>query len=319
MPQETINNNNRATMVEIFVNLLSFILLGITATALGTLYFQIINKYFLDPLAGTVAGYGIGQVNSSAVRYAIAALVVGFPLYVWALYFWFKRISVLPDKVESRLSKWLTYIILLAAAGTIIGDLIGVIFNFLQGEFTMRFFLKAITILVIAGLVFGFYYLERKKIQYKKDVKKSWFLMLFIVTAVIVVAGIIVGFFVAGSPAKARLLKFDMDKVNNLQQISNAVNQYAGSQGKLPDNLFVLKQNPTYTYYFSGVTDEQLKNDYQYRVIVKDQYELCSNFNLPAPGQQDISYYYPMGGSWDNHEAGRVCKTLNATLYNKQK
>ena len=39
------------SMAEIFVNFLSFLLLGITATAVGTLYFQIINRDLPSPQA----------------------------------------------------------------------------------------------------------------------------------------------------------------------------------------------------------------------------------------------------------------------------
>ena len=306
-----MNNKIQHSMIEIFVNLLSFILLGIVATALGTLYFQIINKYFVDPLANIA--YSIGQFRTSAIHYSIAALIIGFPLYLWAEIFWFKRFFGKPKKNESRLSKWLTYIILLIAAGTIIGDLITVIFNFLQGELSPRFFLKALTVLVIAGFVFGFYFLERKKIQYKKEVSFVYFKVIVGLAILVVATGIVLGFFAGGTPSQARLQRFDLETTNNLSQIGNAVNIFASSQNNLPNSLSELKNNPTYTSYFYNITDEKMK-EYEYRIVNNTQYELCGIFNL---ANFDFNTE-PLGQIWNRHEAGRVCKTLTATLSNIQ-
>lgn len=306
---------NKASMVEIFMNLLSFFLLGVVATALGILYFQIINKYFVDPLATVV--YSMGQFRSSAIHYSIAALIVGFPLYLWLEIFWFKRFSNNPEKTESRLSKWLTYIILFIASGTIIGDLITTIFNFLQGELSPRFFLKALTILVIAGFVFGFYFLERKKIQYKKDVSSVYFPALASVATLIVITGIVFGFFAAGTPYQARLQRFDLETADNLSQIGIAVNTFASSQNRLPNNLSELKNNPTYAGYFYNIADEKMK-EYEYRAVDKTQYELCGTFNLVSTDSYSVPIEYGGTVNWTIHDAGRVCKTLTATLSNIQ-
>ena len=160
--EELQNSSPTSSIVEIFINFFSFILLGINATALGVIFFQIINKYFPDLLSGTLYGF-MGGFNVSSIHYSIASLIVAFPLYVWTMRFWFKSFEESQGKTESKLSKWLTYLILLVAAGFMVGDLISVIYNYLQGELTLRFFLKALTVFVIAGLVFGFYYFERKK------------------------------------------------------------------------------------------------------------------------------------------------------------
>lgn len=294
-------------MVEIFVNLLSFILLGVVATAVGTLYFQIINKYIIDPL-----GYFNASSIHSSIHYSIAALIVGFPIYFWAEIFWFRRFWNKPEKTESFVSKWLTYIVLLIATGTIIGDLIAVIFNFLQGELSTRFFLKALTILFIAGVGFWFYLLERKKIQYKKEVSSVNFKIIAGLMILIVAVGIIFGFFAAGSPKQARLQRLDMETINNLSQISYAVNFFASSQNRLPKDFSELKNNPTYSSYFYGITEEKMKN-YEYRVVDKTHYELCGAFNLESSGSANQPYYTG-DPNWGSHGSGRVCKTLTTTL-----
>lgn len=287
-------------MIEIFVNLLSFILLGVVATGIGNLYFGIINKYVPDPL---------NFFNAAPIHYAIAALIIAFPIYFWAEIFWFKKFSKNPGKTESKISKWLTYIILLIATGTIIGDLIAVIFNYLQGELSLRFFLKALTILSIAGIGFWFYLLERKKIQYKKQVSSLYFRLIAGLVILVVVIGIIFGFLAAGTPQKARLQRLDLETANNLSQISYAINDFANSQNKLPVTISQLKNNPTYANYFYGITDQKLPG-YEYKIIDKTHYRLCGTFNL---ANSDVNTV-PVGSIWQQHEAGKVCKTLTSNL-----
>ena len=46
---------------------------------------------------------------------------------------------------------------LFVAAGVIIGDLTALVYSFLGGALGMRFGLKALTVAVIAGGIFGYY------------------------------------------------------------------------------------------------------------------------------------------------------------------
>jgi hypothetical protein len=60
-----------------------------------------------------------------------------------------------PEKLESSVRKWLTYIV--------IGDLITFLTYFLRGELTTRFIAKVTTVLVIAGGVFWYYFGSLRK------------------------------------------------------------------------------------------------------------------------------------------------------------
>ena len=313
----------KISMVEIFVNFLSFILLGIVATSLGVLYFQIINRYFPDILAEISYGRNI-RFRVSAVHYSIASLIVGFPLYVWALWFWFKGFKKAHEKAESRLTKWITYIVLLAASVTIIGDLIAAIFSFLQGELSTRFLLKALTILVITGLIFIFYFLERKKIHYKKEVTTAPFRALLGISVVLVIAGIVFGFFAAGTPGQERLRKFDRERVRNLQSIGNGIDRFARDNLRLPDSLDEFKNNTRYNFYVSNTTDPVTKKVYEYRPLSTSldtpnmafdfHYELCGIFALSTIGESYERYPKPEFGSWEEHGQGKVCKTQTITV-----
>ena len=69
----------------------------------------------------------------------------------------------LPEKLESGVRRWLTYIALLLASATVIGDLVTFLSYFLRGDLTTRFVLKVVTVFVIAGGVFWYYLLWLEK------------------------------------------------------------------------------------------------------------------------------------------------------------
>ncbi len=144
--------SKKSTAGEIVVNLFSFVALGFVAVYLGILYYNLIDHFFPDLLA---KGYD-GLASSRAIHYAIAVILVGFPMYWMAVKFWFSRFEKDAGKFESWLTRWLTYLVLLVVAIVVVGDLVAVVFYFLQGEISVRFFLKALVILVISGGFLGF-------------------------------------------------------------------------------------------------------------------------------------------------------------------
>lgn len=290
------------SMAEIFINFLSFLLLGIVSTAAGMIFFQVINKYFSDVL--------FNNFNTSAIHYSIASLIVGLPIYFWAMHFWFKSFSNSPQKIESRLSKWLTYIVLLIAGGMVIGDLIAVIFNFLQGEYNSRFFLKALVIFVIAGLVFGFYFLERKKIQYKKEVSSNLFWLIGGSTGFLAILAVILGFLTGGTPQQTRLKNLDLQRVGDLEQISSCLSNFFYDNGRLPANFNELENNVRYSYCASRILDPETGKNYEYKIISENKYELCAKFSLSATDEPQNSGYF---GLWARHNRGTVCNRQTAT------
>ncbi|MDP2838256.1 MAG: DUF5671 domain-containing protein [Candidatus Moranbacteria bacterium] len=313
---------HKAATVDVVINFFSFILLGIVASALGTLFFQIINISFPDVL--DVAGsFSLGQATSS-IHYAIAALFIGFPLYFFAMRLWFRKFREDEGRTESALSKWLTYLVLLVAAVTIVGDLITVVFTMLQGEVTVRFFLKALTILTIAGAIFGFYYLERRKVQYHADITRSTFQNFGRGVMTLIVTGIVLGFFVGGSPTTERNRALDQARVGHLGGLASCIKQYAQSFGALPVTLGDLRQSSQYNYCASYMRDPETGESYEYRIVTPSrvagagqvgEFELCATFASPSAGVTAASE--PMYGAtslWDEHDAGYNCDTVTAQL-----
>lgn len=312
--------SRKSSTVDVVINFFSFILLGISASALGTLFFEVINISFPDLLDRTYL-YS-GDAATSSIHYAIAALVIAFPLYYFAMRLWFRKFREDEGRTESKLSKWLTYLVLLMTAVTMVGDLITVVFTLLQGEVTVRFFLKALTILVIACWIFGFYYMERRKIQYHIDIPQRIFQILGQGMMGLVVVGVVLGFVVGGSPTTERNRTFDRTRAENLSTLSTCVENYARDLGALPKNLKDLSQSSQYSYCASSMLDPETRAVYEYRVVTLEriegagkvgEFELCATFALPTPSQIGAPDY--MNSTvWGEHSAGHICHTVNAQL-----
>ncbi len=310
----------KSSTVEIALNLFSFILLGTVATALGALFFGIINKYFPDALK--VSYYYRSRSSSSAIHYSIAALLVGFPLYYLVMRLWLRSFIIDKAKMETRLTKWLTYLVLLIASVTIVGDLIAVVYTFLQGEITTRFFLKALTIIMIAGIIFAFYYLERKRVQYRQSISSIVFKSFGMGVSLIVIIGIILGFLASGSPSTERKRGFDKQRERDLSSLSSCVERYAKKYEKLPVTLSELEK--TSYAYCANKKDPETKTPYEYRVIsaskvvgtkVEGEFQLCGNFSLMSENNNKGGLdYYETGSIWKTHVPGRNCHTQKVIL-----
>lgn len=136
-----------------FLYLLSFSTLGTWIWALGSILFTVLNQSLPDSLANN------SYYTSSGYSYAgpLASAIVAFPIYLWMMWLINKDVKSDPDKLESRPRKWLTYVTLFIAAGCMIGDLITLLTYFLLGDVTLRFVLKVLVVLILAGGVFGYY------------------------------------------------------------------------------------------------------------------------------------------------------------------
>ena len=294
-----------SSTLDVVLNLFSFILLGMIATALGVLYFEIINKWFPDPLAYR---NGMGNFSTTGVKYAIASLIVAFPIYILVVRQWFRRFREDAERVESKLTKWLTYLVLLITSVTIVGDLIATIFSFLQGELSPRFVLKALTILVIAGTIFGFYVLERRKIQYGQDIPRRIFQNVGWGMLIVILLGIILGFMASGSPKTERMRGFDAQRAGDLSQLAGCINNFTVERKQLPESLASLETSTNYQYCASRVVDPETGVPYEYRVIEAERkngivteavYELCATFSLLGAKEEmqtTMPYGYSEGG-----------------------
>ncbi len=151
---ETTSPIEKTSPKDVFLHLLAIITLYVSAINLGTLWFQYINVLFPDPL-NSWEYYASGSFNS--IRWSIASIIIVFPAFLITTKFLNKSYRTTPSLRNARIRKWLIYFTLFAAALIIIGDLVTLVFNLLGGEYTARFLLKVLSVLLISGAVFWYY------------------------------------------------------------------------------------------------------------------------------------------------------------------
>ena len=137
---------------DVFLHLFSIVALYITAGAFVSLIFDYINIWLPDALNTYEA-----QAAYGSIRWAIASLVVVFPAYIWSSWALERGYAANPATREIRTRKWLIYFTLFLAAVIIAGDIVGLVYSLLNGDLTVRFALKAGTVLLVSGAVFGHY------------------------------------------------------------------------------------------------------------------------------------------------------------------
>jgi len=120
----------------------------------GALLFEIINRAVPDPMDARRYPYADGNFQ---MRWSISTLIVAFPVFVVMSRLVNRAARLDPTKRASRIRRRLTYVLLFVASCVLIGDVTTLVYYFLGGEVTLRFFLKVLTVGAIAGAVFLHY------------------------------------------------------------------------------------------------------------------------------------------------------------------
>jgi hypothetical protein len=192
-----------------------------------------------------------------------------------------------------------------------------VLYKFLDGQnLTTAFVLKVLAVLVLTACVFG-YYLQDIRNKMSSGGRKVW----TIATSIIILGSIIWGFAVIGSPQTQRLIRYDEQKVSDLQNIQWQVVNYWQSKGSLPNELSQL-EDPI-SGFMIPQDQQQTGSSYGYNKTGAMSFELCADFNLEMKlGNRSMAMPaepYMMNGkteSWD-HSIGRQCfsRTIDPELY----
>jgi hypothetical protein len=294
---------------DVFLHLFAMVTLYWSAISVITLCWQYVNYFFPDILS-------YGYSTNSSIRFAVASLVIVFPLFVlvsWVLNGIYAKESGVR---ESKIRKWLIYLTLFVASLVIIGDLIFVINTFLGGEIKARFILKALSVLVVAAVIFG-YYLDdvRRNTPSKMAKYVAW------VTSAVIIVMVVGAFFIVGSPMQARLVQFDNQRVSDLQNIQYQVVNYWQRKAVLPATLTDLNDSIS---GYSAPTDPQTNTPYEYSIQNSTNliFEICATFNTDSNTANvkgmAVPPLYPGDASQNwSHGTGRVCfdRTIDQQLY----
>lgn len=307
-PHNELMAPRKNTPRDVFLHLFTMAALYWSAVSFITLCWQYVNYFFPD-----VLNTYDNQSYVWAIRFSVASLMIVFPLFLLASWYLARIYRQESGARDSRIRKWLIYITLFFASLIIIGDLISVIYNFLGGDVTIRFVLKALSVLVVAGVIF-WYYLDDVRRPSPSSANKfvAW------ASGAVVVAMIIGAFFIVGSPITARRSQFDDRRISDLQTIQYQVVNYWQRKGQLPDTLADLNDSIS---GYQAPTDPETSQPYEYAIQspFAPSFQLCATFNLSSSVSAKSLSSYPYGDAaqnW-NHSAGRFCfdRTIDQQLY----
>jgi len=315
--------NNKTTPKDFFIQFGATVALYVAAGALINLALSIID--YLNPDA--LAGY----FSPSSIAWPISMLVVLVPILYVLEWLVNRDATRTPEKRDIWIRKWRIYLTLFLAVALIGGDLIALINIYLNGEITGRFIWKVLAILIVAGCIGKYYFFSIVSesgsgffSRHARMIRRgnAWF------GIIMVVAAIIGGFLIVGSPAKQRSIRFDEQRVNDLTTIQYQVINYWQAKQKLPTALTDLNDPIS---NFTVPTDPETKVAYEYvTTSSKPAFELCATFDLASQDTSGQGAYnsgvtvpmpYPasvgiISDSWA-HVAGHICfdRTIDPQKY----
>ncbi|MEK7148063.1 MAG: DUF5671 domain-containing protein, partial [Patescibacteria group bacterium] len=212
--------NNKISVKDFFLQIGAIATFYASAIALITLLFEVIN--FAYPKVTEYYQYSFPSISLQ-----VATLIVAFPLFIFLSWLMQKSYESDPGLREAPLRKFLAYATLFIAGAVVAGDLVTLIYMFLDGqELTTGFLLKVLALLVIAGGVFLYYLREIRNIISPKE-RNLW----RIIALVVILGSIIAGFMVIGSPASQRARRYDNTRVSDLQNIQWQIVNYYQQKG----------------------------------------------------------------------------------------
>ena len=146
---------------------------------------------------------------------------------------------------------------------------------------------------------------------------------LFLIAAIVLVVAVLVtGFILLGSPSKQRSIALDARRVQDLQTLANQINEYSRqhalelrASSTSSTSPASLQDIVSYTTKYGSklVMSDPISNiPYEYRKTGERDYELCAEFATDSKDSNTRNNYYPSpyGGTLWEHPAGRHCFTF---------
>ncbi len=263
------------------------------------LLFAYVNVWVPDPLEQYARAAG-------AINWPLAMLVILFPVYLWSVWFLNRDLARNPEKNEYKVRRWLLYLNVFLAAALLIGDMVALIYGFLSGGLSARFLLKVFSVFAVGAAVFAYYLFDLRRGPADTSRLRFWRWG----AALAVLAVVIAGVYLAGSPFRQRLLRFDERKVSDLQSVQWQIVSFWQNKERLPAALTELKDPIS---GFVAPRDPQSGAEYEYRKTGDLSFELCAEFNLPSENVNGAVLREPVypdygvvGENW-KHGGGKEC------------
>lgn len=290
---------------EAFLYLVLFATLYTSAFNCGVVLFFLIEKWVPDALHPAASG----QVARDSLRGAVAALLIAFPVFLLLSRYIGGLVTREPEKRGSPVRKWLTYLTLFVAALVLIGDLIALVAELLGGELAPRFLLKALVVFVIAAAVLGHYLGDLRREEHGVAAPRRRRLARLAAAGVFAVLA--TGLALLGSPGRERQARLDARRIEQLQNVSIAVQDYFARRGLLPLSLDELVRPRPGTGPAAELADRREILDpetgavFGYESVDTTGFRLCAVFSVPDERGENTGWV-DESEFW-RHGPGRSC------------
>lgn len=266
------------TPKELAIELGMFLALTVTVFTFVIITFAIIDKLYPDVL---VSSYSYSaQTLAESSRSAIAAILIIFPVYLALAWTRARHFVKHSERKEVSAFKWQHYVAIFLSAIFIIGTLIVVLYNYLNGEVTEASALKALVVVVLS-LILGAYYYYSLNRNYKE--KTILPLIATILGLVLVLGVVFYSFSVFGSPAEVRKGKFDEKRLDDLSSIQMSIVNHWQTNYSLPVTLAVLEGGGL-KGGMSTPNDPETNESYTYEIIKNSEM-------VPTVGRACTAFY----------------------------
>lgn len=293
-------------IVSFYWSVIAFILL--TFDYINYTFPNALSQYPVDPY-------------QSGISYEMASVIVLFPLYLLLIRLIQNDIVRDPSRKEIWVRRWALILTLFIAGIAMATDLITLLTTFLNGEaLTIAFLLKVFVIFLIAAGVFMHFIADLRGYWDTYPQRRN---MVRVGVTICVLGTIIAGFFIVGTPAQARLQRYDAQKVSDLQNIQSNITTYYQAKQKLPATITDLNNS---LQYGPIPVDTQTGVAYGYEATGALSFKLCAVFNTQSRVNQ-VTYTQPMAvtpsgskevqpDNWQ-HASGTVCfeRTIDPSFY----
>lgn len=247
-------------------------------------------------------------------RGAIAFLLVATPTYLLLTRAAIRARHSDADQLYVPVTRWLIYLSIFVGSAVLLGYAVGVVLQFLNGELTARFILKALATVAIVGGAMAYYIYDAMGYWLTHPKER-----LYIERAVMgVVAGVIItSFTVIDSPAVVREISIDQQQVQDLQEVEWRIDERIRTNKEVPASIAEL--------YDDGIAPEAPAGREPYSFsFTNESYELCATFQQENPNADVLTrtppprtdflegqhYIINNFDSWQ-YKAGRHCFTRN--------
>ncbi len=291
---------------EAFFYLTSFITLYVFAFSMGAVLFGMIDYLFPGQLDR------VESASSAVQTLALASIIVAFPLYLFLMRRLTAAVVADPERRQSLIRRWMTYLTLVVAAAVMLIDIITLLSRLLNGDPTTGFILKVLAVFLVTGPIFGYYFWDVRQAEDEvvtSAARAKPIIRALMIGSVLVVV-ITVGFaiYLVGTPGQQRDVRLDDQRISDLRNISSNIDIYLEINEEMPSYLSEMV-GPR--FYVRSLEDPGTGLFYEYRVIEGTKYELCANFATDnSEGRR--SERRPFSETAWEHGAGLTCFQLTA-------